>query len=265
MIPNHISSLGFLQDDDAFCKFVVKLIQAPPKSMELYRFEHDKGMRYVLFQDDEPLEIWYYFVNGEPTVLDDFFLAYQGTHYIEANLRKWANVPKWNGPQLLRIETNEEIEKLPINAMICTPPEIVELGKARKICLVCISTDIQEYDGVGGYEAEGIRFAKESLIATGTFLPKKEEFEEDCNEKYEQASTIIMSARVAEAERRINSFTGIDYFWMCVQCLGLELEVVASTDQLVGLPKIGNYIRGQFDVLGYLALDDTTDKESEFK
>ncbi|MBE6069671.1 MAG: hypothetical protein E7211_18570 [Clostridium lundense] len=253
MIPNHISSLGFLQDDDTFCKYVVTLIQSPPESMDLYRFEHSKGQRYVLCRDGEPIEIWYYFVKDKSEILDDFFLAYQGTHYIKATPRRWVDIPEWNGPQLLRIVTNEEIEDLPFNAMICTPPEIVELGKTRKICLVCISTDIQEYDGDGGYEIEGIRFAKESLIPAGTLPP--EGWDDNCADDYEQASTIIMGAKVTEAEVRKNTITGNDYYWMCVQCLSLELEVVAAMDLLDELPKVGNYVHGQFEVLGHLAFD----------
>ena len=252
MIPNRIASLGFLQDDESLCKYIVSLIQFPPESMDLYRFEHSKGKRYVLSRDGEPIEIWYYFVKGEPAVLDDFYLAYHGTHYVEADLREWVNVPEWNGPQLLRIETNEEIEELPINAMICTPPEIVALGKTGKICLVCISTDIQEYDGDGGYETGGIRFAKESLFPAGTLPP--EGWDDNCDDAYEQASTIIMGAKVTEAEVRKNTITGADYYWMCVHCLGLELEVVAATDLLDKLPRIGNYVHGQFEVLGYLDL-----------
>ena len=96
-------------------------------------------------------------------------------------------------------------------------------------------------DDYYGSQDEELQFAVESFTPVGLF----EEDEDDVPEPY-----AIFSGVVQQSEKRKNEMTGEEFYWMLVETLGGEVDVVASLDMCEELPNPLSVIQGQFWLSG---------------
>lgn len=87
--------------------------------------------------------------------------------------------------------------------------------------------------------AEVSNFAAESLIPSGTFPPSKDvEFEPSCE--------FLMNTKILEIEQHTNRFSNDFYYVFKVNCLGIEIDIVACKDEFEREPRVGDIISGIF-------------------
>jgi hypothetical protein len=114
-----------------------------------------------------------------------------------------------------------------------------------EIQLTAFATDLEFYpneDDYYGSQDEELQFTVESFMPIGLF----EEDEEGENpEPY-----AVFSAVVKQSEVRRNEMTGETFYWMLVDTLGGEVDVVASSDLCDELPNPLSVIQGQFWLSG---------------
>lgn len=72
-----------------------------------------------------------------------------------------------------------------------------------------------------------------------------------------------MTGLVIAVEVRTNPFTGGTCYWLNVQCLGLNLGGVLPTDPTITPPQVGNYIHGQYEVMGCICDGDEEGKDEK--
>ena len=123
----------------------------------------------------------------------------------------------------------------------------------------CSPYEYQIFADKAEYENSQHWMAPESLIPSGTFPL---ELEND-DAEYEGTNTIVMTGLVIAVEVRTNPFTGGTYYWLNVQCLGLNLGVVLPTDTTITPPRVGNYIHGQYEVMGCICDGDEEGKDEK--
>ena len=114
-----------------------------------------------------------------------------------------------------------------------------------EIQLTAFATDLEFYpneDDYYGSQDEELQFAVESFMPIGLF----EEDEEGENpEPYS-----VFSGVVQQSEIRTNEMTGEKFYWMLVNTLGGEIDVVASRELCDQLPNPLSIIQGQFWLSG---------------
>jgi hypothetical protein len=163
-------------------------------------------------------------IEGEESELDGMFYA-------------WANPKEPNDP-----ESGEY-------PFVFNVPDIkvlnrLEYPSIREIQLTAFSIDLEFYpneDDYYGSQDEELQFAVESFMPIGLFS----EDEEETPEPY-----AVFSGVVQQSEVRTNQMTGEKFYWMLVDTLGGEVDVVASTDLCESLPNPLSIIQGQFWLSG---------------
>jgi len=118
-------------------------------------------------------------------------------------------------------------------------PENVEIQ------LTAFAMDLEFYpneDDYYGSQDEELQFAVESFMPIGLF-------DEDENGENPEPFAVF-SGVVQQSEIRTNEMTGEKFYWMLVDTLGGEVDVVASPDLCETLPNPLSVIQGQFWLSG---------------
>jgi len=97
-------------------------------------------------------------------------------------------------------------------------------------------------DDYYGSEDEEVQFAVESFMPVGLY---NFEDEDETPEAY-----AVFSGIITQSEKRKNEMTGEEFYWMLVETLGGEVDVVASLDMCDELPNVLGVIQGQFWLSG---------------
>ncbi len=116
-----------------------------------------------------------------------------------------------------------------------------------EIQLTAFASDLEFYpneDDYYGSQDEELQFAVESFMPIGLF-----DEDEDENEEAPEPFAVF-SGVVKQSEVRTNEMTGEEFYWMLVDTLGGEVDVVASTDLCESLPNPLSIIQGQFWLSG---------------
>ena len=114
-----------------------------------------------------------------------------------------------------------------------------------EIQLTAFASDLEFYpneDDYYGSQDEELQFAVESFMPIGLF-------DEDENGEAPEPFAVF-SGVVKQSEVRTNEMTGEEFYWMLVDTLGGEVDVVASTDLCESLPNPLSIIQGQFWLSG---------------
>jgi hypothetical protein len=114
-----------------------------------------------------------------------------------------------------------------------------------EIQLTAFAYDLEFYpneDDYYGSQDEELQFAVESFMPIGLF-------DEDENGEAPEPFAVF-SGVVQQSEVRTNEMTGEKFYWMLVDTLGGEVDVVASTDLCESLPNPLSIIQGQFWLSG---------------
>ena len=114
-----------------------------------------------------------------------------------------------------------------------------------EIQLTAFASDLEFYpneDDYYGSQDEELQFAIESFMPIGLF-------DEDENGESPEPFAVF-SGVVQQSEVRTNEMTGEEFYWMLVDTLGGEVDVVASTDLCESLPNPLSIIQGQFWLSG---------------
>jgi hypothetical protein len=103
--------------------------------------------------------------------------------------------------------------------------------------------DIADYDRYNA--GEELRFASKCFIPVGLFASTEEAADEG------PASTCMFVGHIQRTARFTNDLTGDDYFWMLVDTLGGEVDVVADLRFFQSPPQVGGIVKGEFWLSGY--------------
>ena len=126
--------------------------------------------------------------------------------------------------------------------------EPAEFPKVATIQLTAFARDFQAFDSEEAYYAgrnSEIAFAPEAFIPSGLFSPDGKEV--DPPQAYGIFTGVIKDARM-----RTNRMDGAPYFWMLVNSLGGQVDVVADARLFKTPPLIGGIVQGQFWLSGRL-------------
>ncbi len=129
-------------------------------------------------------------------------------------------------------------------------PDIKALGELEfpknvDIQLTAFAIEFELYpneDDYYGSQDEELQFAVESFMPVGLF---NFEDEDATPEPY-----AVFSGVITQSEKRKNEMTGEEFYWMLVETLGGEIDVVASVDLCDELPNVLGVIQGQFWLSG---------------
>jgi hypothetical protein len=97
-------------------------------------------------------------------------------------------------------------------------------------------------------QAEGLKFAAESYIPSGTFTP-------DLKDREPPQAEAIFAGHILEAEIRTNPYTGQPFQYLSVRTLPGIVDVVADPAIVQGQPLIGGVAHGTFWLSGRIVSD----------
>jgi len=121
----------------------------------------------------------------------------------------------------------------------------MEYPQNVEIQLTAFASDLEFYpneDDYYGSQDEELQFAVESFMPIGLFD------EDESGEAPEPFA--VFSGVVQQSEVRTNEMTGEKFYWMLVDTLGGEVDVVASVELCESLPNPLSVIQGQFWLSG---------------
>jgi hypothetical protein len=110
------------------------------------------------------------------------------------------------------------------------------------------SNDFQIFAAEQDYydsQEEEIKMASKSFIPSGLFLP------DGSGTPVEPPRPIgIFAGEIKEFDLKTNKLTGENFYWLLVETLGGETDVVADPKLVTSAPRIGGYVSGQFWLSG---------------
>jgi len=124
--------------------------------------------------------------------------------------------------------------------------EAMEYPQNVEIQLTAFAIELEYYpneDDYYGSQDEELQFAVESFMPIGLF-------EDEDGENPEPYA--VFSGVVQQSEIRTNKMTGEEFYWMLVDTLGGEVDVVASKELCEALPNPLSIVQGQFWLSGRL-------------
>ena len=243
---NNLSNIGFdVEIIDDFKELVVETCN------EGQRIVTDKGS-YIVYSDKSGAEIWsqinknnniigavpHFKGKSKRTVCLTNIIDQQGNE-LEGAYYAWADPEDENNPESGAYPFVFDVPNFRIN-------EIIEMPKDVQIQLAAFAQEISCYDNEKEFDdsQEGeLKFAIQSFIPSGLFLPKGD------NISPPQARGVF-SGIIKEWEKKTNEFSGKQFYWMLVDTLGGEVDVVASQDYFNKDPRVDGIIYGQFWLSG---------------
>jgi len=116
------------------------------------------------------------------------------------------------------------------------------------IQLSAFAQELSVYDNEKEYEesqSSEYKFASQSFIPSGLFSPEEDK---DSNPQ----ALGILTGIIKEFERKRNELTNEEYYWMLIDTLGGEVDLVADIRYLKKEPIINGVVQGQFWLSGQL-------------
>ena len=126
--------------------------------------------------------------------------------------------------------------------------ETIEMPRNVEIQLAAFAQQLFYYDSVEEFEQnqEGEpKFAVQSFIPSGLFFAEGEG--SDTPEAQAMFAGIVL-----ECERRTNQLVGSDFYWLLVDTLGGEVDLVADPLFFDSEPKVNGVVKGSFWLSGRL-------------
>jgi len=114
--------------------------------------------------------------------------------------------------------------------------------------IAAFAHEISVYPTLDAYKASQtgeLKFASQSFIPSGLFSPEGGSTEPP-------GSTAIFTGHVAATETKINSLTGVKYYWARVDTLGGSFDVVIDPELCDTTPVAGGVLSGSFWLCGRL-------------
>lgn len=118
-----------------------------------------------------------------------------------------------------------------------------------EIQLTAFAHELQVFDNEQEYsdsQTTEMKFATQSFIPSGLFSPGEEKDPDP------PQATGIFSGIILECERRTNQMSGADFYWLLVDTLGGEVDVVADPRFFEKEPQVNGVVSGHFWLSGRL-------------
>lgn len=119
----------------------------------------------------------------------------------------------------------------------------IDFPRDFEIQLSAFAQELQVYTDEAAYDSNQTsepHFAVESFIPSGLF-----NFDGDADPEPPEAFGIF-TGKIKRSEKRRNSFTNSEFYWILVDTLGGEVDVVADTTLISLEPHVGAVVQGQF-------------------
>lgn len=108
--------------------------------------------------------------------------------------------------------------------------------------------NIAEEEGEARKEDKKIMLADEAFLPIGQFL-------DPSNPNGSPTAEAVISGEILEIERKVNDFTGSEFYWVYLKTLSMEIDVVYDPKLLPETPEVGSIISGDFWVSGRIIQD----------
>jgi hypothetical protein len=244
-----LSDIGFdVETMEDFRELVVETCKRGQK------VEADKGF-YILFSDKSGAEMWSQITsNGELVGAHPHFKGKSErtvclTHIVDREesefdgaYHAWADPTEENNPDSGTYPFVFDVPNFRTNRKIEMPKDI-------QIQLAAFAQELTCYDNEQQFDEsqkKELKFATQSFIPTGLFLPEGEDI------KPPQAFGTFTGI-IKEWEKKTNEFSGKYFYWMLVDTLGGEVDVVADQKFFLNKePTIDGIVQGQFWLSGCL-------------
>ena len=170
-----------------------------------------------------------YVVNNETIV--GFNIVYDCKNRNEVIPLAW--IPAMDKTQyfrILNVESQGDMAGMPLN--ITVPYEDINFNQTCEFGLFAMAVNAKIYHSVKEL-SKNSEMAEESLIPSGTF---------GIDDNFEPSNEIIMSTKIISAEEQLNQFTNNSYYLLKANCLGINLDIIASQNDFDQTPKAGDII-----------------------
>ena len=162
---------------------------------------------------------------------------------LDGAFHSWANPTEMNEPEsgdypfVFDVPNHKKHEGI-------ETPQIVEIQ------LSAFAQEMEYYESEDAFDKgqkEEMKWASQSFVPSGLFNPDSEGTPEN------PEAFGLFAGIIRETEKRRNELSGNDFYWMLVDTLGGEIDVLADPNFFdKDLPKPGGVIHGQFWLSGYL-------------
>lgn len=243
---NDLSNIGFeVETMEDFKELVVK---ACNRGKEV---PADNGY-YMHYSDKSGAEIWAQ-INSENNIIGAHphfkgkskrtvclvnNVEREGTH-LDGAYYAWANPKDENNPESGDYPFVFDVPNFKTNKKIKLPQNVQIQLTAFAWSVNCYDSE-EEFDKKQNQE---LKYAVQSFIPSGLFSPKGEDT------RPAQAHGIF-TGNIIEWEKRTNEFSGKQFYWLLVETLGGQVDVVADEIYFDEEPKIAGVIHGQFWLSG---------------
>lgn len=109
-----------------------------------------------------------------------------------------------------------------------------------------------------------LRFATKSFVPSGLFAMQTTTEADDEQEPDCPRPTGMFTGVIKECDTLTNAFTGASFYWMLVETLGGDIDVVADFAHVSNVPRVGGIVQGDFWLTARLLGMQPVDKEKGF-
>lgn len=162
---------------------------------------------------------------------------------LDGALHAWANPSEDGEPESGYFPFVFDLPNLRTTSNL-TFPQITEVQLTAFAHEISVFKSEQAFDE--HQNDESFKWASQSFTPTGLF-----NFGEENNESPAEA-TALFTGLIKACEKRKNTLTGQKYFWMLVDTLGMQIDVVADVRFFEQAPQVDGVIQGQFWISGKL-------------
>lgn len=238
---SHLSDIGFAaNDNEAFSALVEKAYQ----QANLVKAEQGAYFHYT---DQSGAEMWIHL--DKDNVLSGVNPHFRGASRQTVALTNFVQVSnnQLEGAFYCWAEPNDSGEGT--YPFVFEVPNINALGRLNlpqtlDIQLAAFAEEIFYCGSEAEFskdKQDDIAWATKSFVPTGLFS-----LENQSNDAINESASGMFSGVIEQVEERQNSLTEQRFYWLLVETLGGQVDVVADTQFFTNPPSIGEVIHGQF-------------------
>lgn len=247
-MPSHFSTIGFhVNSEKEFWELVQKV---GPQSEAI---ETEDGA-YFYWQDSSGAELWLQVNRKDQLIGMNPHLG--GKSRVNVGVTNVVSRPDFtplDGALHGWAEPSSDEFESGIYPFVFDLPNFGQHRNLKYPCLVlaqiaAFAHEIRLYDSVASYDiapSEGPKFASQSFVPAGLFSPSEGSIEPP-------QAYAIFTGHIIESEERVNSLTGMRFFWCLVETLGAVFDVVIAPELVSDKPKVGGVLSGHFWLSGTL-------------
>lgn len=235
-MARHYSDIGLIINEYDYCDELSSIIEEYAESSKTVSLGENS---YLIVDIDEKVELWFRVIDGE-TMLDSVEPHYRTGFTAELRNPEWIYMDDLGMSGLLTGKLNGEPINLNISGAALVPdPHTVSAFECE---IAAFTESISVYEDLEDFKENceyGDAFAEKAYIPTGCY----DSFGKD---DISQTPRAIISGIVKSVEQRENSYTGEEYYVICIESMHTDFVLLTASELLYDDVVPGNVIMGKF-------------------